>query len=303
MIIRKRPSFVRLFFVLHGSILPTIAPQLIAILVLSTALVIAHHFYPEIVPTYNNGSAFAMLGIALSTFLGFRNNACYDRWWEGRKVWGKIISASRDLIRQSAVLMNLNDERERLLELTSAFSWSLVNHLKEASSVPTLITNYPAEFIQGYDKSHNKPSFILNNMAERLALLNNQDKISDIQYQMLDNSLRELNENQAACERINQTRVPFAYTLLLHRTAYIFCFLIPFGFTDILGWWTPIASLLVAYTLFGLDALSDELERPFGTLDNVLPVNSMATTIERDVCAAIGRPLPPPLFPINYVLR
>ena len=69
---------------------------------------------------------------------------------------------------------------------------------------------------------------------------------------MLDKSLHELNEYQTAYERLNQPHVPFAYTLLLHRTACIFCFLIPFGFTDILGWWTPIASLLVAYTLFGM---------------------------------------------------
>lgn len=303
MIIRQRPSFLRLFFVLHGSILPTIAPQLLAILVLSTALVFAHHFYPHVIPTYNNGTAFAMLGIALSTFLGFRNNACYDRWWEGRKVWGKIISASRDVIRQSSVLLDYESDRQMLLELTSIFSHSLVDSLKGRTSVPSLMADYPNDFIKAYEKSHNKPSFTLNHMAKCLAALHRQKAISDIQFQMFDTSLKELNENQTSCERLNNTRVPFAYTLLLHRTAYIFCFLIPFGFTDILGWWTPVASLLVAYTLFGLDALSDELERPFSSIDNVLPIYAMATTIERDVCAAIGRPLPEPLAAVNYVLR
>lgn len=303
MIIRQRPGFLRLFFVLHGSILPTIAPQLLAILVLSTALVFAHHFYPRIIPTYNNGTAFAMLGIALSTFLGFRNNACYDRWWEGRKVWGKIIAASRNFIRQSSVLLDYESERKTLLELTAVFSRSLVDHLKGTTSIPALIADYPEDFVQAYQESHNKPSFILNHIAENLAALHKRKAVSDIQYQMFDTSLRELNENQTSCERLNNTRVPFAYTLLLHRTAYIFCFLIPFGFTDILGWWTPVASLLVAYTLFGLDALSDELERPFSALDNVLPIYAMATTIERDVCAAIGRPLPEPIAVVNYILR
>lgn len=303
MIVRRRPGFFRLFFVLHGSILPTIAPQLLAILVLSTALVVAHHFYPRVIPTYNNGTAFTMLGIALSIFLGFRNNACYDRWWEGRKVWGKIISASRDLIRQTSVLTDQEADRKTILELTSAFAHSLVNHLKGTTSLPYLISDYPEEFIKAYQSSHNKPSFILNHIAECLAILHQQGTISDIQYQMFDKSLIELNENQTSCERLNNTRVPFAYTLLLHRTAYIFCFLIPFGFTDILGWWTPVASLLVAYTLFGLDALSDEMERPFGTLDNALPIYSLATTIDRDVCAATNRPLPAPVEVVNYILR
>ncbi|AQT44404.1 putative membrane protein [Bartonella apihabitans] len=303
MIIRKRPGFLRLFFVLHGSILPAIAPQLVAILILSTALVLAHHFYPRVIPTYNNGTAFMMLGIALSTFLGFRNNACYDRWWEGRKVWGKIISGSRDLIRQTAVLAKHETERKTLLELTSAFSHSLVDHLKGTYSLPSLISNYPEDFITAYQKSHNKPSFILNEISKCLATLHRQKALSDIQYQMFDKSLTELNENQTSCERLNNTRVPFAYTLLLHRTAYIYCFLIPFGFTDILGWWTPVASLLVAYTLFGLDALSDELERPFSNIDNVLPIYAMATIIERDVCAALGLPLPKPVEPVDFILR
>lgn len=303
MIVRKRPGFFRLFFVLHGSILPTIAPQLLAILVLSAALVVAHHFYPRVIPTYNNGTAFTMLGIALSIFLGFRNNACYDRWWEGRKVWGKIISASRDLIRQTSVLTEHEADRKTILELTSAFSHSLVDHLKGTTSLPSLISDYPEEFVKAYQTSHNKPSFILSHIAECLAVLHQQGTVSDIQYQMFDKSLIELNENQTSCERLNSTRVPFAYTLLLHRTAYIFCFLIPFGFTDILGWWTPVASLLVAYTLFGLDALSDEMERPFGTLDNALPIYSLATTIDRDVCAAIKRPLPAPVEVVNFILR
>lgn len=303
MIVRKRPGFFRLFFVLHGSILPTIAPQLLAILVLSAALVVAHHFYPRVIPTYNNGTAFTMLGIALSIFLGFRNNACYDRWWEGRKVWGKIISASRDLIRQTSVLTEHDADRKTILELTSAFSHSLVDHLRGTTSLPSLISDYPEEFVKAYQTSHNKPSFILSHIAECLAVLHQQGTVSDIQYQMFDKSLIELNENQTSCERLNSTRVPFAYTLLLHRTAYIFCFLIPFGFTDILGWWTPVASLLVAYTLFGLDALSDEMERPFGTLDNALPIYSLATTIDRDVCAAIKRPLPAPVEVVNFILR
>ncbi|AQT46799.1 MULTISPECIES: bestrophin family protein [Bartonella] len=303
MIIRKRPGFLRLFFVLHGSILPAIAPQLIAILVLSTALVLAHHFYPRVIPTYNNGTAFMMLGIALSTFLGFRNNACYDRWWEGRKVWGKIISGSRDMIRQSTILCDREADRKTILELTSAFSHSLVDHLKGTSSLPSLIADYPEEFLKAYQASHNRPSFILNHISECLAVLHQQKALSDIQFQMFDKSLTELNENQTSCERLNNTRVPFAYTLLLHRTAYIYCFLIPFGFTDILGWWTPVASLLVAYTLFGLDALSDELEQPFSNIDNVLPMYSMATTIERDVCAAIHLPLPKPVEPVDFILR
>ena len=37
-----------------------------------------------------NATPFAVFGVALSLFLGFRNNAAYDRWWEARRLWGGL---------------------------------------------------------------------------------------------------------------------------------------------------------------------------------------------------------------------
>ena len=99
------------------------------------------------------------------------------------------------------------------------------------------------------------------------------------------------------------TPLPFAYTLLLHRTAYLFCFILPFGFADTLGWATPLAAMLVAYTFFGLDALGEELEEPFGLMPNNLPISAYATTIEIHLRSALGETdLPPMPVPIDYVL-
>ncbi len=108
---------------------------------------------------------------------------------------------------------------------------------------------------------------------------------------------------QTACERIRTTPVPFGYTLLLHRTAYLFCFLLPFGFADTLGWATPVATMLVAYTFFGLDALGDELEEPFGLRANNLPLSALARTIEIVLREGLGEADVPPLpQPQKHVL-
>lgn len=98
--------------------------------------------------------------------------------------------------------------------------------------------------------------------------------------------------------------MPFAYTLLLHRTAYLFCFVLPFGFADVLGWLTPLLTALVSYTFFGLDALGEELEEPFGLQANDLPIGAYATGVEITLRGALGdTDLPAAPVPVAYVLR
>ncbi len=92
----------------------------------------------------------------------------------------------------------------------------------------------------------------------------------------------------AACERIKHTPIPFPYSLLLHRTAWLYCFLLPFGLVDTVGYMTPFVVAIVAYTFFGLDALGDEIEEPFGTADNHLPLDALCREIEINLREALG---------------
>ena len=109
---------------------------------------------------------------------------------------------------------------------------------------------------------------------------------------------------QAACERIATTPLPFAYTLLVHRTAYLFCILLPFGLVATMGLATPLIAAITAYTFFGLDALGDELEEPFGASENAVPLDSLMRLVEISVLEAAGQcDLPEPLKAIDYVLR
>ena len=107
----------------------------------------------------------------------------------------------------------------------------------------------------------------------------------------------------AGCERIRSTPIPFSYTLLLHRTAYLYCFLLPFGLVETVGMASPVMVGLVFYTFFGLDALGDEIEEPFGDLPNDLPLNALCRGTEIELREALGETdLPPPLQPRGYVL-
>ncbi len=306
MIVRPRPPLWKLFFILKGSIVTRILPQIFAVFVLSLVVVWAHRAFPGWVPAFNNGTAFALLGIALSIFLGFRNNACYDRWWEARKVWGKLVHVARSFARQTMMLDQLpgaEGARAKLLHYVIAFTQSMVPHLRpddgQAKAHKWLNSDEQAAFTA----SRNGPDFVLRKIGEILAELRGAGRVDAIDFQTLDETVKNLAEVQAACERLRFTPVPFGYTLLLHRTAYLFCFFIPFGFADMLGWGTPFATTLVAYTFFGLDALGDELEEPFGTLPNDLPIGAIADTIEINLREALGETNLPDLpQPKDYLL-
>jgi putative membrane protein len=307
MIVRSNPNLLKLFFILRGSIIPRIFPQVVVVSCLSAGLVWAHKHHPDIVPSLN-GAPFSLLGIALSVFLGFRANACYDRWWEARKEWGTLIIAARTFGRQTNMLDTKSgiDEpvtRKRMVHMTIAFCHELVSFLRTSNQKTDATALLSPPRREQYARSHNKPNALLCQMSSDLYSAHAKGQISDIQLQMLDNSVQQMGAAVASCERIRFTPVPFGYTLLLHRTAHLFCLLLPFGFADLLGWATPFISALIAYTFFGLDALGDELEEPFGTGPNDLPINALATIVEINLREDLGETeLPAFPQPVDYLL-
>jgi putative membrane protein len=297
LIVRPRPSFIQLLFITRGSIVSEIMGHVVAMAAVAVVIVLAHQTWPNAVPSFG-GAPFALVGIALSIFLGFRNNACYDRWWEARRLWGEMIAVARNLARQTLVLDGTPDAsvRARLLYMQIGFSRSLARSLrKSAGDFSGVAAFLPVEDLGAVEHSHNRPDAILRLMGRELAALRARGAISDIIFQTLDQSVARLALVQAGCERIHNTPVPFAYTLLLHRTAYIFCLLMPFGFADSLGWGTPFASALTAYCFFGLDALSVHLEEPFEDNPNGLALAAMSQTIEINLREALGETDLPPL--------
>lgn len=306
MIVRPRPGLLQLFFVVRGSLVRKIWPQILAVTFISALIVAAHHLWPQVLPFYNSSGPFTLLGITLSIFLSFRNNACYERWWEARRQWGDLIYCTRNVARQT-IIMNGTEEgrrlRARILTLTIAHTQSLVPHLRAGSENKALPLMDEA-LLARYRKSVNPPTPILEAIGETMEQARQKGILSDIGFQMIDRTFSDIAHVQAACERIRHTPVPFGYTLLLHRTAYLFCFLMPFGFADLLSWSTPLASALVAYTFFALDALGDELEEPFGLGENDLPVAAMADTACLSLREALGETdLPGLPQPVDYLLH
>ncbi|KAA0121098.1 bestrophin [Methylobacterium sp. P1-11] len=298
MIVRTRPNLLTLLFTLRGSILPRVAPKLAGIVAVSCAVVWAESRWPELFPITAGVTPFTVVGLALSIFLSFRNNACYERWWEARKHWGNLIGEVRNLARALPALL---PEREAAVQLRrlSAFAHGLHARLRDLDEAAAVDRMSPGSDLSG----PNPTDSVLAAITRDLALLTRGGQLSDIQFGILEARIDALSGVHTACERLANTPLPFAYTLLVYRTAWLYCLLLPVGLTGSLGWATPVVVALVAYTFFGLDALGDELEEPFGTEPNDLPLDALVRAVDRIVHHALGEPMPEALAPDGCWLR
>jgi putative membrane protein len=307
MIVRERPSGLRLFLIMRGSILHSIRNSLAVTTLLALAVTWTNgqlwHYKLTLTST-----PFTLMGLPLAIFLGFRNNAAYDRYWEARKQWGELVLLSRNLARQCLTLVRPgaapHDEREHIVRLAIAFAYALKHRLRGSGGSDEIGPLLPAEEWQRVQHASNLPNLLMLEMGADLARCMREGRIDPVIVPALESTLSRMTAAATACERIKNTPIPFSYTLLLHRTAYLYCFLLPFGLVDTIGYMTPLVVAIVAYTFFGLDALGDEIEEPFGTSANDLPLDALCRAIEIDLREALGdKDIPPPLTPQNYCLN
>ena len=307
MIVRQTPNALKIFFTLRGSIIPKIYPQILLVTLLSTLITVIQHEFPRSFPSYTM-APFTVFGIALSLFLGFRNNASYQRWWEARGLWGQLVYEARSFSRQVLSFIDEKDEQGRdtqryMIYLTIAFTHAVRHRLRGTAPWQDVERFVAPIHHAGMRQSRNLPDYLMRLLGKRLGDSRRQRLSSEQMIQNMDERLTSMTVVLAACERIHNTPLPFAYMLLVHRTTYLYCFMLPFGLVSSLGWVTPLICAGIAYTFFGLDALSEELEEPFGFAANQLPLTALSRTIEINLLEAIGETdLPPDIAPKNGYL-
>ena len=316
MIVRDRPNGLRLFLTMRGSVLPSIWKSLAITTLLALAVTLSHgrlwehKIHLTIIP-------FTLMGLPLAIFLGFRNNSAYDRYWEGRKLWGELVLRSRNFARQCLSLIDDGDAadtpegraeaaalRTRMVRRGIAFAHAVRHLLRRTDPGDDIAAHLsPAEWAAVRGRPNVSHALMLE-MGADLARCRRAGMLDSVRAAALDATMSAMVGSAASCERIKNTPVPFSYTLLLHRTAYMYCYLLPFGLVDSIGYLTPLVVAIVAYTFYGLDALGDEIEEPFGLSPNDLPLDAICRAIEIDLRDALGdTELPPPLLPVNSWLR
>ncbi|MGI4733548.1 MAG: bestrophin family protein [Janthinobacterium lividum] len=296
MIIREKENWLRLLFVWRGSVLPQLLPRLAVLVALSGAVVLAH----SRLPTYKvplTAAPFTLFGVTLAIFLSFYNNASYDRFWEGRKLWGALLNTTRSLARQALTLGGYPSgapEVRQFVRLLIAFVYALKHQLRGTDAAPDLVRLLPAPLAQAVQAGHFRPMLLLLELGRWVPP---GTAPADLTRQLaFDHHFNQLADIVGGCERLANTPIPYTYRVMLHRTVYFYCFLLPFGLVDSTGWATPLIVVFVGYTFMALDAIMRDIEEPFGLGLNALALNLMSHTIEATLLEMAGEPAPAPLL-------
>jgi putative membrane protein len=335
MIIVGRNSWLSVLFKWRGTPLArtwrrVLFVTVVAAVITTVDLLNETHFHPNLTPL-----PFQLVGLALGIFLGFRNNTSYDRFWEGRKLWGALVNTSRTFTRQALTLVgNVPDGRRatdgastpypgagpsegsgpdaealrafhvEMVRRMAAYVHCLRHHLRDEEPFEKMSEFLPAREVQALRLESNWPAALLQTMAHRIRHAWERGWIHPQHVPALDASLTSLCDIQGGCERIKSTPIPFSYTALIHRIVALYCFALPFGIVATVGAYTPVVVAIISYAFFGLDAVGDEIEDPFGKDANDLPLTSLSTMIEINVRQRIGdQDLPARVQPVDGVLQ
>lgn len=280
MIVRPHQHWFRRLFAWHGSVLSEILFRLSLNVAMSVVAILCFQWY-EALSIKLTLAPFSLLGVAIAIFLGFRNSVSYARFIEARGLWGNLLIVNRSLLRQiKSTLPQRPELAQEFAALQLAFSYCLKHQLRNTDVREDL-----ARLLPGYDlpmivNSASPCNRILLLMGEWLGKRLQAGEISDTVFHCIDMNINQLSSVLGGCERISNTPIPYAYRLIVHRTVYLFCSLLPFALVPDLHYMTPLVSVFISYTFISLDALAEELEAPFGIAPNNLPLNAMCNTIE-----------------------
>lgn len=226
----------------------------------------------------------SLLGFAISMLLVFRTNTAYDRWWEGRKLWGALVNNSRNLaIKLNRVLPAENHQsRAFLKQAIPLYAFALRRHLLKETTQFELDEMPHPELPELTSHSH-LPNKIADSILKEIFKLHQEKKINDIQLLMLNNEWQALTDICGACERIKNTPIPYSYSAFIKKFIFLYVITMPFGFALTLGLFTIPVTVFIFYILASLELIAEEIEDPFGNDSNDLPMRKIADNIKQNI--------------------
>lgn len=289
MIVREKPGLLQIVFAVRGSVLPHIGLALLTLVAIAAGWVAVDHWVMPL--PQSAATPFSVLGVALSLFLGFRNNAAYDRWWEARKLWGALLVDLRSLAREADLFLPKPQAQELIrLALASA-------HLHRCQ-----LRKLPPDAAAKVWADLPGPGSALDAMGALLAQARRDGLLDGFGARTLAQRLASMDLSQARGERIAATPLPYVYSLLIFRTVYLYCLLIPLALIGPEGWMTPVFTGLIAYVFPGLAEVTEDLSHPYGQTANALPLDAICRTMEISLAPHLGMTPPQPLMPQDYCL-
>lgn len=230
-----------------------------------------------------------LLGFVISLLLVFRTNTAYDRWWEGRKLWGSLVNNSRNLSIKLNSLLEADDKNSKsfFAALISRFAFELKKHLQSADARYAL-DQFEHPEIPDFDRFRHLPEQVVGTMIERLMQMQRQGRISAEQMLFINPELTSFMDICGGCERIRNTPIPFSYSSFIKKFILFYTLALPIGYSLSLGYLIIPVVVFVFYALASLELIAEEVEEPFGSDENDLPMDKLVETINKNVTAILS---------------
>ena len=239
-----------------------------------------------------------LVGFALGTLLVFRTNTAYDRFWEGRKLWGGIVNESRNLARSVTVLFKDDPELVRsTLQWTMAWPHAAMHGLRGGVGLGPGAVHLPRAEVEAAETANHVAVHVAVVITARLVEGRDRGLISDVLLGSVDRNVQSLIDYLGGCERIKKTPLPFAYMVHIRRALMLYCTTLPFALVNDFGTGAIVGTFLVAYIFFGIEEIGVEIENPFDGDDNDLPLERFCSTIDNNLSAM----LPPASKPTTII--
>jgi putative membrane protein len=279
-------SWFGLIFQMRGAVLPRLLMRMALVAAIGVVAALLFTRDGVYVPPFGH----TMVGVALGLLLVFRTNTAYERFWDGRRLFGTLVNHARDFARQATSYLHDDEDRRlfvRYIQLTYALIRQHVRRERDLTALGELCT---AEERAALEPVGCRPIMAMRWISDRLAARGDAQQLAEGRLRMLDSHLSIIGECLGGAERILNTPIPFAYAQHIKSFLALFCLTAPFAMVQTMGWYTPIAAAIVAFALFGIDEIGVEIEEPFGYDPNDLPLDRLGEVINRDTADLLGAP-------------
>jgi len=219
------------------------------------------------------------LGFVISLLLAYRINSAYDRWWEGRKLWGALVNNSRNLAIKLSVILKDEKDFAYFRKLIPSYASMLNKHLKDEETSKLLFEDVDLAI----NHHKHRPNQIAKMIFHKINDLYVSHKITGDQLIILNNEIQSFTDICGACERIKNTPIPYSYSTFIKKFIFLFVLTLPFAYVFTLGYYViPVVSFIF-YALASIELISEEIEEPFGYDDNDLPLTKITENIKKHV--------------------
>ncbi len=255
--------------------------QLIFISLLATLIIMLLHLltkaHQDQLSDYTKEltAIYSLIGFVMSLLLLFRTNGAYDRWWEGRKLWGAIVNDCRSVLLKITTRISNEEDKKEIARLFILYIYNAKNNLR---------ANKNNLVFQKYEdpSKDNSPVQVMKLIYIKLRELEKQGELSQGDLIQIDVNLNGLISSLGGCQRIKNTPIPFSYSIFIKKFIFLYVITLPIVFFHF-DYWAVLITTFVFYALVSMEVLAEEIEDPFGTDANDLPLDQICQTIKQDL--------------------